>query len=47
MKDITKVKRIGIAGAGTMGYSMAEIFAAYGYEVLLFDLSDALYDEFN
>lgn len=39
MKDITQIKRIGIAGAGTMGYSMAEIFAAFGYEVLLFDIS--------
>lgn len=39
MKNITQIKRIGIAGAGTMGYSMAEIFAAFGYEVLLFDIS--------
>lgn len=39
MKDTTQIKRIGIAGAGTMGYSMAEIFAAFGYEVLLFDIS--------
>lgn len=39
MKDMTQIKRIGIAGAGTMGYSMAEIFAAFDYEVLLFDIS--------
>ena len=27
-----EIKRIGIAGAGTMGYSMADIFASYGLE---------------
>ncbi|UUX33639.1 3-hydroxyacyl-CoA dehydrogenase family protein [Fundicoccus culcitae] len=40
MKDITQIKRIGIAGAGTMGYSMAEIFATHGFEILLFDISE-------
>lgn len=39
MKGIKQIKRIGIAGAGTMGYSMAEIFAAFDYDVLLFDIS--------
>lgn len=32
------IKKIGIAGAGTMGSSMAETFAKYGYEVTLFDI---------
>lgn len=30
-----EIKRIGIAGAGTMGYSMADIFASYGFDVTL------------
>lgn len=32
------IKVIGIAGAGTMGSSMAETFAKYGYSVKLYDL---------
>lgn len=28
-----EIKRIGIAGAGTMGNSMADIFASYGFDV--------------
>ncbi|MGI6262868.1 MAG: 3-hydroxyacyl-CoA dehydrogenase family protein [Succiniclasticum sp.] len=32
-----KIQNIGIAGAGTMGYSMADIFAARGYEVTLWN----------
>ncbi len=35
---MTNIKKIGIAGAGTMGSSMAETFAKYGYEVTLFDI---------
>lgn len=31
------IKRIGIAGAGTMGYSMADIFAQYGFDVTLWN----------
>lgn len=31
------IKSIGIAGAGTMGYSMADIFAHYGYKVTLWN----------
>lgn len=33
-------QNIVIAGAGTMGYSMAEIFARYQFPVTLFDLND-------
>ncbi len=33
-----KYNTIGIAGAGTMGASMAECFASYGYTVKLFDI---------
>ncbi len=32
-----EIKKITIAGAGTMGYSMAEIFARKGYEVILWN----------
>ena len=33
------IERVVIAGAGTMGYSMAQIFARYGYSVAIYDLS--------
>ena len=42
MKDI---KKIVIAGAGLMGTSMAQIFAKYGYEVLIYDLIDDALDK--
>ncbi|WP_296099942.1 3-hydroxyacyl-CoA dehydrogenase family protein [Dialister sp.] len=32
-----EIKKITIAGAGTMGYSMAEIFARNGYDVILWN----------
>lgn len=32
-----EIRKITIAGAGTMGYSMAEIFARKGYEVILWN----------
>lgn len=32
-----EIKKIVIAGAGTMGYSMADIFAKYGYDVVLYN----------
>lgn len=35
-----EIKNIVIAGAGTMGYSMAQIFARYQYHVIVYDLSD-------
>lgn len=38
MKD---VKKIVIAGAGTMGSSMGQTFAKYGYEVVLYDVFPA------
>ena len=33
------IKLIAIAGAGTMGSSMAEIFSKFGYSVILYDIS--------
>lgn len=35
-----EIRDIVIAGAGTMGYSMAEIFARYGYQVTIYDMSE-------
>ena len=37
---IDHIKRIVIAGAGIMGSSMAWLFAAHGYEVALYDISE-------
>ena len=34
------IKNIVIAGAGTMGYSMALNFAKYKFEVTFYDLKD-------
>lgn len=39
------IHKIGIAGAGTMGYSMADIFAAHGYEVTLWNHRQAKLDK--
>lgn len=33
-----EIKKIVIAGARTMGYSMAQIFAKYNYDVTIYDL---------
>lgn len=38
MKTVKDVKHIVIAGAGTMGSSMGETFAKYGYDVTLYDI---------
>ena len=35
-----EIKDIVIAGAGTMGYSMAQIFAKYNYNVSIYDLKE-------
>ena len=34
---LDEIKVVGIAGAGTMGASMAQIFAQYGYTVIIYD----------
>lgn len=33
------IKKIGVIGAGTMGHGIAEAFAAYGYDVNIYDTS--------
>jgi 3-hydroxybutyryl-CoA dehydrogenase len=40
----SSVKKVGIAGAGFMGSSIAQIFAQSGYEVVLFDLFPKMLD---
>ena len=32
-----EIRKIGIAGAGLMGASMSQIFAKYGYDVVVYD----------
>ena len=39
-----EIELVVIAGAGTMGYSMAQIFARYGYQVIIYDLSRSALD---
>lgn len=42
---MTAIKKIGIAGAGAMGASIAQIFAQSSYEVVLFDVNSAQLDK--
>lgn len=37
---VENIKKIGIAGAGTMGSGIAQIFARKGYEVVVMDISE-------
>ncbi len=41
MRQAKDIHLVGIAGAGTMGSSMAQIFAKYGKKVLIYDVSEA------
>ncbi|MGN7397883.1 3-hydroxyacyl-CoA dehydrogenase NAD-binding domain-containing protein [Peribacillus frigoritolerans] len=34
------IKKIAVIGAGTMGHSIAESFAIYGYDVSLYDTNE-------
>lgn len=40
-----EIKTVVIAGAGTMGSSMAESFARFGYDVILYDIFEAALDK--
>ncbi len=42
--DANDIRKIVIAGAGTMGYSMADRFASYGYDVVLWNHRQASLD---
>jgi 3-hydroxybutyryl-CoA dehydrogenase len=44
MLNLHAIKKIGIAGAGTMGQGIAQVCASAGYEVLLFDIRQDLID---
>lgn len=35
-----EIRKTGVAGAGTMGSSLAETFAKFGYDVYLYDIAD-------
>ena len=37
-----KIRKVGIAGSGTMGSGIAQLVAASGYRVVLIDLNDEL-----
>ena len=39
---LDEIKVVGIAGAGTMGASMAQIFAQYGYTVIIYEETQCL-----
>src|SRR5207244_11001317 len=38
---IDEIKRVGVVGAGQMGRGIAQVVAAAGWEVFLFDVNDA------
>lgn len=40
--ELSAIKRIGIAGAGTMGQGIAQVFAVHGYQVILFDIQASM-----
>ena len=42
--DAEKVKRVAVIGAGTMGHSIAQVFASCGMEVNLADLKQEILD---
>jgi 3-hydroxybutyryl-CoA dehydrogenase len=42
MKLISSVRSVAVIGAGTMGQGIAQVFAAGGYDTLLFDTDPAL-----
>jgi len=45
MRDLNSIKTIGIAGAGTMGAGIAQVCAQANYQVVLFDLQEAVLDK--
>jgi len=42
--DLNSIKKVGIAGAGTMGAGIAQTFAEQGYEVVLYDVENKFLD---
>ncbi len=46
-KKVSDLKVIGIAGAGTMGIGIAQVFALAGFEVVVFDVNKATLETFT
>lgn len=42
MTSVNEIKKIGVIGAGTMGRGIAQVFALYGYPVILVDTENAI-----
>ncbi len=40
MKNLEKIKLVGVVGAGQMGNGIAQVASSFGYEVLMIDLSE-------
>lgn len=45
MVNISTIKKIGVVGAGQMGNGIAQVAAACGYNVVMFDISNAALDK--
>ena len=43
--NLNEIKTIGIAGAGVMGSSFAQIFAKYEYQVAIYDVADEILEK--
>lgn len=43
--QLEQIKKIGIAGAGTMGSGIAQIFARQGYKVVMTDINDSILEK--
>ena len=45
IKQIINMKKVAVIGSGTMGNGIAHVFAQFGYEVSLIDISQASLDK--
>ena len=43
--NINDIKHVMVVGAGTMGHSIAQVYAQSGYDVDLVDLKQELHDK--
>ena len=44
-KEVEMIKTVGVLGAGQMGNGIAHVFAQFGYDVIINDISDAQLDK--
>jgi 3-hydroxyacyl-CoA dehydrogenase len=42
---LSDIKKIGVAGGGTMGFGIAFNFAFWGYPTVVYDLNDQILEE--